>query len=140
MGMLQPRAVLFDLISGRASWLSQRQAVLSQNVANADTPDYRPRDLVPATFAQLVRREEIAARRIEPARTSPMHAAGRPVQAGPFRDERAESYETAPAGNAVVLPEQLQKMASTELDHQLTTTLHRRYIGMLRTALGVPQG
>ena len=31
-------------------------------------------------------------------------------------------------------------MASTELDHQLTTSLYRRYVGMLRTALGVPQG
>jgi hypothetical protein len=31
-------------------------------------------------------------------------------------------------------------MASTELDYQLTTNLYRRHVGLLRTALGVPQG
>jgi hypothetical protein len=33
----------------------------------------------------------------------------------------------------------MRKMASTELDHQLTTRLYRRYVGMFRTAIGVPQ-
>jgi flagellar basal body rod protein FlgB len=45
-----------------------------------------------------------------------------------------------PSGNGVELPEQLQKMAQTELDHRVTTSLYRSYVGMLRTALGVPQG
>ena len=138
--MMQPRAVLFDLISGRANWLSQRQAVLSRNVANVDTPGYRPRDLEPATTAQLARREGFAARRVEPARTSPAHLAAEPAAAGDHRDGKVPSYETTPSGNAVVLPEQLQKMASTELDHQLATSLYRRYVGLLRTALGAPQG
>ncbi len=44
-----------------------------------------------------------------------------------------------PSGNGVDLPDQLRKMGSTELDHQLTTSLYRRYVGMLRTAIGVPQ-
>ena len=44
-----------------------------------------------------------------------------------------------PSGNGVDLPDQLRKMATTELDHQLTTSLYRRYVGMLRTAIGVPQ-
>jgi flagellar basal-body rod protein FlgB len=138
--MMQPRAVLFDLISGRANWLSQRQAVLSRNVANADTPGYRPHDLEPATAAQLARRDGLAARRVEPARASPAHLAAEPAAAGDFRDGKVASFETTPSGNAVVLPEQLQKMASTELDHQLATSLYRRYVGLLRTALGAPQG
>jgi flagellar basal-body rod protein FlgB len=36
---------LFSLITKRMSWLSQRQKVLAQNIANADTPGYAPRDL-----------------------------------------------------------------------------------------------
>ena len=43
--MLQPRPLLFDLISAKTAWLGQRQALLGQNVANADTPGFRPRDL-----------------------------------------------------------------------------------------------
>ena len=51
---MRERAVLFDLISARAGWLAQRQAVLGQNVANADTPGFRPLDLAPASFERLL--------------------------------------------------------------------------------------
>ena len=138
--MLQPRAVLFDLISARSAWLGQRQAVLGQNVAQADTPGYRPRDLKPASFASLLRSSSATPQRLEPVRTGPAHVAGRAAAGGPFADQKAASYEVTPSGNGVELPEQLEKMASTELDHQLTTSLYRSYVGMLRTALGVSQG
>ena len=138
--MLQPRAVLFDLISARSAWLGQRQAVLGQNVAQADTPGYRPRDLKPASFASLLRSSGATPHRLEPLRTAPAHVAGRAAAGGPFADQKAASYEVTPSGNGVELPEQLEKMASTELDHQLTTSLYRSYVGMLRTALGVSQG
>lgn len=138
--MMPGRAVLFDLLSGRAGWLAQRQAVLSENVANADTPDFQPLDLKAASFAQLIARRTAPLARLPLARTLPAHAAGHPAAAAGFRADKTESFEVAPAGNGVVLPEQLQKMAETELDYQLTTNLYRRYLGMMRTALGVPQG
>ena len=47
---------LFDLISARSTWLGQRQAVLGQNVAHADTPGYLPRDLEPLGFDGLLAR------------------------------------------------------------------------------------
>lgn len=36
---------LFGLMGRRMAWLTQRQMVLSQNIANADTPGYKPKDL-----------------------------------------------------------------------------------------------
>ena len=53
---------------------------------------------------------------------------------------RVDGYETAPAGNAVVLDEQMGKLAETQLDYELTTNLYRRQVGMLKTALGSSQG
>jgi flagellar basal-body rod protein FlgB len=138
--MLQPRAMLFDLISARAAWLGQRQAVLGQNVAQADTPGFRPLDLRPVDFAGLLRGTAGPARRLEPVRTSAAHVAGLAEKRGAFVEERAGSYEVTPSGNGVELPEQLEKMAATELDHQLTTGLYRSYVGMMRIALGVSQG
>lgn len=135
------RAALFDVISGRAAWLSQRQAVLTRNVANADTPDFQPLDLVPVAPDRL-----LAARggggsrapRLGLALTAAAHAAPKapPPAPGGYDERAAPGYETAPAGNGVVLAEQLQKMSSTDLDYQLTTGLYRRYVGMLRTAMG----
>ena len=138
--MLQQRPLLFDLISARAGWLGQRQAVLGQNVANADTPGFRPHDLKPATFEGLLGQTRGPAGALEPVLTAPAHMAPTPAAQGPFADERVDSYEVTPSGNGVELAEQLQKMAATEQDHQLATSLYRRYVGMVRTALGVPQG
>jgi flagellar basal-body rod protein FlgB len=135
------RAALFDLISGRAGWLAQRQAVLTRNVANADTPKFQPLDLVPASPARLLATGGGGGpQRLAVALTSAAHAAA-PAAAAPagFAEREAPSYETAPAGNGVVLGEQLEKMAATDLDYQLTTGLYRRYVGMVRTALGAPQ-
>ncbi|MHA1152522.1 MAG: flagellar basal body protein, partial [Alphaproteobacteria bacterium] len=36
-------------------WLSQRQKVLADNIANADTPNYQPRDLNPSEFQRILR-------------------------------------------------------------------------------------
>jgi flagellar basal-body rod protein FlgB len=138
---MQPRAALFELISGRASWLAQRQAVLTRNVANADTPGFVPLDLAPADTAQLLRSAAAGQGGLGLLRTAPAHVAGTSAPGQGYREEKAETYEVKPAGNGVVLAEELQKMATTDLDYQLATNLYRRYVGLLRTALGAaPQG
>jgi flagellar basal-body rod protein FlgB len=58
---------------------------------------------------------------------------------GRFRDRVDRDAELKPSGNGVDLPDQMRKMAATEHDHQLATGLYRRYVGMLRTAVGIPQ-
>ena len=130
---------LFALISARTRWLAQRHGVLTQNVANADTPDFRPRDLKPAEFGKLLGRSAESSR--PPlALTQASHVAGSGTRRQEIDSRRVDGYETAPAGNAVVLDEQLGKLAETQLDYELTTNLYRRQIGMLKTALGSSQG
>jgi flagellar basal-body rod protein FlgB len=137
---MQPRAALFELISGRASWLAQRQAVLTRNVANADTPGFVPLDLAPVDTAQLLRSATADRGGLSLLRTAPAHVAGGGAPEQGYREEKAESYEVKPAGNSVVLAEEMQKMATTDLDYQLATNLYRRYVGLLRTAIGAQQG
>lgn len=129
-------SLMFALLSERAAWLGARQGVLAQNLANADTPGYRPSDLVPFERA-------LASRPALPApallRTRPGHLpATTQERDGDPRDRKVGAWETAPSGNAVVLEEQMQKLAKTQLDHQLATSLYARHLAMLRTALGVP--
>ena len=45
-------------------------------------------------------------------------------------------YEIAPAGNAVVLEEQMMKIAETQIDYELTTILYRKNVHLLKMALG----
>ena len=117
---------LFNLAEQRLSWLDQRQALLAQNIANADSPGFQARDVSP--FAQLVAG---AVERLTV--TSPMHLAGA-VPAG--RDAHDRPHERAPDGNAVSIEEQLTKVADNEGAKSLTTNLMHKYFGLFRTALG----
>jgi flagellar basal-body rod protein FlgB len=129
------QAPLFALLSQKSSWLAQRQAVLARNVANADTPAYVPHDVVP--FEQHLRG---AVGRLQPPGLHLTHAAHRPGPPqpafGPARDRETGSYETAPSGNAVVLEEEVQKLASTRHEHELATELYGKYVKLVRHAMG----
>lgn len=127
---------LFRLMTGKMDWLTQRQQVLAQNVANADTPGFRPSDLEPFGFAAALLRS----RRLEPVRTASSHLAGTAGGAGEIRREKERKpYEVAPDGNAVVLEEQLMKISRTGVDYNLVTNLYRKNMGMIRTAIGRSQ-
>ncbi|MCW5700890.1 MAG: flagellar basal body rod protein FlgB [Rhodospirillales bacterium] len=125
---------LFAATRKRMAWLSQRQEVLAQNIANADTPDYRPRDIEAFRFEKLVKRP---ARQLNMSVTSGGHLGGqrKPVRDFAARDER-RPFETAPSGNGVVLEEQMAKANETSMTHKLATELYRKHLGMLRMALG----
>lgn len=135
--MLPTKTALFQLISARMGWLSQRQVVLSHNIANADTPDYRPKDLRAADFSRLVQGFAGRPGGLAMANTAPAHLDGAPVvRIGLAGRPQVTEYEVAPDGNAVVIEEQSAKAAQTALDFQLTSNLYRKYLGMVRIALG----
>ena len=114
-----------------------RMRLVAQNLANADTPGYRPQDLRAADFARLVRTAQNPAQAVTLARTAPGHQGGGPQAAiGLAAHDVATEYETAPDGNAVILEEQMAKATETALDFQLTSNLYRKYHGMIRIALG----
>lgn len=117
---------LFGALKTRMNWLQQRQSLLAENVANADTPGFRSRDLAPLDAA-------VAARNFGPART---HLAHLGAGAGPDGRARTTSATVKPSGNSVSLEQEMMKVSETQLDYQLATGLYARGIGILKTALG----
>ncbi len=125
---------LFEMLTKRMSWLTQRQQVIAHNIANADTPDYKPNDLAPVDFERLA---HDASRRATIIGTNAKHLVGSARSTGPFRvTEQDNAYEMTPGGNAVVLEEQLMMMSRTVMDHRITAGLYAKHMGMLRAALG----
>jgi flagellar basal-body rod protein FlgB len=124
---------LFAALTRRMDWLGQRQQVLAANVANADTPNYQPHDLKAQSFRELI---SGAQDRLGLATTAPGHRAGLRAAEGAASERSRQTYETAPDGNAVVLEEQMMRVAETQLQHQTITNLYRKHINMLRLALG----
>jgi len=124
---------VFRMMSEKMSWLSSRQGVLSQNIANADTPKYRPKDLKEVDFSKP---ENASQFQLELTRTNASHIS-RTGEKGDFRSDRDRNpYETLPTGNAVVLEEQLMKVAQNKHDYELMTRLYRKHLQMFQIALG----
>lgn len=124
---------LFSLLGKRMEWLGQRQKVLAQNIANADTPDYVPHDLKPQEFRRMVDRR--AGATLMPAVTRAGHIQSSSLKADPRGVEQKNRYETAPSGNAVVLEEQLVKVAQTQSDYSAITNLYKKQVAMVKMAL-----
>jgi flagellar basal-body rod protein FlgB len=117
------------LAERRLGWLDRRQSVLAQNVANADTPGYRPRDLTP------FQRELEGQRRLALARTAPTHGSGSAASLVNARTER-NAAEVTPDGNAVSLDREAMRIAETDAAHALAFAVHRSFTGMFRITLG----
>jgi flagellar basal-body rod protein FlgB len=50
--------------------------------------------------------------------------------------KQKKPYETAPAGNSVVLEEQMMKMSQTEADYNEMINLYKKHMDLLKTAIG----
>ncbi len=128
------KITIFQLAKERLAWLSQRQEVLAQNIANADTPKYRARDIEPFKFERVLRNSVTP---VNVSRTQAGHLDGRRSSVGVHAEEKTRKpYETAPSGNSVILEEQMAKINETSISHKLTTQLYKKHLGMIRTALG----
>jgi len=127
---------LMKAMTAKMSYLDQRQKVIAQNVANADTPGYQPQDLTKVDFGVVLK--DIAGGRlnINPATTNTGHMSAAGDIDSPKNREQRATYEVAPAGNAVILEEQIVKSAQTTMDFNLMTSLYQKNINMIRTAIG----
>ena len=118
---------LFELAQRRLGWLEQRQTLLARNIANLDTPGYRPVD-----SQSFTARLDASSRARSLVTTSPQHLSG----TGMSGTVTTRPKEVAPDGNAVSLEEQLGHVAETQNAQALTSNLYMRYTAMMRTALG----
>ena len=123
---------LMQLMSKRMDYLAERHKVISQNVANADTPNYRARDLRQQNFTQALKD---ANSRQPLAMTQPNHLAPVTPQTKFEVDKDKKPYETSLDKNGVVLEEQMMKMTQNQSDYTLNAELYNRYTAMAKQAL-----
>lgn len=123
-------------LKSKMHWHQARQKVLSENVANADTPNYRARELRPMSFGQTLAMTAVEG--VTQGRTHQAHMRGPAmVVSGPTVNSRAQDgWETTPEGNGVVLEEEMMKVSGNQFDFQLASSLYSKSLGLLRTAIG----
>lgn len=121
---------ILRLASDLAAHAAARQSVITENVAHADTPGYRARDV--ADFAETLG----AGPRFAAATSRPGHM-DFDGAAGPFemREVAAFGAET-PNGNTVSLEDQMMRAADARQSHDLALGVYRKTMDILRTSLG----
>lgn len=128
---------ILSALRTKMQWHQERQRVLAENVSNANTPNYRPNDLVEPKFDK--RGSSVAGGAmgsLAMARTSTSHMAVSGAGQS-FRGDGGKSgFLTKPAGNAVNLEDQMMKVAANQMDYAAATSLYTRSLGLLKTAIG----
>ncbi|WP_201859690.1 flagellar basal body rod protein FlgB [Microvirga soli] len=119
---------LFDLASRQAQWLATRQTTISGNVANANTPGYRARDVEP--FADVLDKTKLVM-----AATNNGHIGMSPSHAEATKVKKSESWDTVYSKNSVSLEQELIKAGEVNRQHTLNTTIVKSFHRMLLTSV-----
>lgn len=123
---------LFQALKSKMQWHQVRQGVLAENVANADTPQYRAKEVENYSFGDHLDRETVG---LHTASTKSGHITSMMSAASGAKLETRDMFEITPSGNNVVLEEQMMKVTENQMDFQAASTLYSRGLGLIRTAL-----
>ncbi len=113
----------FALLRARLDFLGDRQRLIAENIANAATPGYTPRDLDSAAFERAVER---AAKGGDMTRIPIARAVSRP------------DSETTLDGNSVVLEDQAQRAMETRMAFETGLSLYQKGLQLMRMAARPP--
>lgn len=122
---------LFDLASRQAQWLAARQSTISGNIANANTPGYRARDVEP--FADVLDKTKLAM-----VATSSNHIGFDASRPEGTKMKKADTWDTVYSKNSVSLEQEMIKAGEVDRQHSLNTSIvkafHRMLMSSVRTS------
>jgi flagellar basal-body rod protein FlgB len=122
---------ILSMLRTRMQWHQERQRVLAENVANADTPNYRARDLAPPKFESALQAVSLTL-----ATTSPNHIGGSGGGGAQFAEDNDLHYEVRPRGNAVSHEDEMLKLAGNQMDYDAASSLYTHSLALIKTAIG----
>lgn len=123
---------IMRMARGLAAHAENRQTLVAQNVANADTPGYRARDL--PTFAETYGTGfQVPMRATRPGHVqaaAALHPAAHSVEAG---------GQAAPNGNTVSLETEMLRAVDIKRGHDRAIAVYGAALDILRSAAGRPR-
>ena len=128
----------FGLLRARLGQLSERQRLISENIANASTPGYRPRDLDTSAFERLLAQQGDSGGGLQMARTDPNHMAIGGATSTQSNIITADDSETTMDGNAVILEDQMAKAQETRMQFETGLALYQKGLDLLKMAAKAP--
>lgn len=124
------RLTVFETAYAMAVHAGQKQAVVAQNVANADTPGYVARDL--PSFKDIYAPAQSGGTMLRATREGHLHG-----QAADARTliEKDPSF-ASPDGNSVSIEAEMLRGTDAKRQHDRSLAIYRSALTVLRTSLG----
>ncbi len=119
-------APFFNILRAQLSVLGQRERLTAENIANASTPGYQPRDLDTSQFQRALDKVVDSGGVVRHALT----ARARTVE--------SPDSETTIDGNSVVVEEQMARAADTRMAYETSLALYQKGLDLMRLAIKSP--
>lgn len=129
---------LLAMLRSRLNYLSRRQEVIAQNVANADTPGYAAQDLKAFSFQAKLQAARPTGNPSAMAVTEPGHMTPPHAPSPGFQAITAKDSETTLDGNSVVLEEEMMKMGQARQDYDNAITFYQKSLQLIQLAIRAP--
>ena len=130
---------ILGMLRNRMQWHQARQGLLAENVANADMPGFRPRDLAQPGAGSAGGLAALAAASVGGdglARTDAHHIGLAAASGSEADPRRFKGFEVRPSGNGVNLEEEMMKAGDNQSDYQLAASLYQKSLETLKIAVG----
>lgn len=122
---------VFETAHAMAVHAGQRQAVIAQNVANADTPGFVGRDL--PSFQEIYAPKEAGVSLQRATRAGHLHgAAAQGIDGMTFADKSFAS----PDGNSVSIETEMMRATDAKRQHDRSLAIYKSAMNVLRSSLG----
>ena len=118
---------IIQMAQSLAAQSGARMAVIAENVANADTPGYKAKDL--PSFAETYAADPGQMRTTRPSHLTDTSPATLPMV------ERGRGHE-APNGNSVSLEAEMVKSVEARQNHDMALAIYRATADVIRASLG----
>jgi flagellar basal-body rod protein FlgB len=115
---------LFELASSQARYLELRQSTIATNVANANTPGFRARDVEP--FNKV-----LDSMPVRLATTSPSHLQLSAAETDTRATAKKDSWEVVHSGNSVSLEQEMIKGSDVNRDYSMNSAIVRSFHRMV---------
>jgi flagellar basal-body rod protein FlgB len=115
---------LFELASSQARYLELRQSTIATNVANANTPGFKARDVEP--FNKV-----LDGMPVRLATTSPSHLQLSPAESDTRATAKKDSWDVVHSGNSVSLEQEMIKGSDVSRDYSMNSAVVRSFHRML---------
>jgi flagellar basal-body rod protein FlgB len=130
---------LFSMLKSRLGYINAREQLISQNVANADTSGYDPKDLQDFSVGRALSAAGPAAGVVQPTRTDPGHMIPHSVQSQiQWKVVDSPDSQGTLNGNKVELEDEMAKMSQSRMDYEAAVGFYQKAMSLLQMAARPP--